>query len=181
MTPSLAVFVTVVVLLLLSAVVFLFRPRAGQPTPQSRPGGRRVGEAIAGVLARARLGLAALRDRRALARSFAASLAAWALEIHVVFFTLRAFDIHVPFGVSLLVLMAVNLALIVPFAPPGNFGTLEIGATLGLMEAGVSKEHALAFALAYHFLQIIPIGFSGLALAGRSLLRGTPLPQQTRP
>ena len=176
-----AIWIAVAVFGTAVSVVFLFRPQAGQPTPQSRPGGRRVGEAIAGFLARARLGLAAVRDGRALARSFAASLAAWLLEIHVVFFTLRAFDIHVPFGVSLLVLMAVNLALIVPFAPPGNFGTLEIGATLGLMEAGVSKEHALAFALAYHLLQVIPIGFSGLALAGRSLLRGTPLPQQTRP
>jgi len=177
-----ASWIALAVFAIVGSIVFLFRPQAGLPTPNgSRPGGRRVGEAISGFLVRARLGLAAVRDRRALLRSFAASLGAWVLEMHVVFFTLRAFDIHVPFGVSLLVLMAVNLALLVPFAPPGNFGTLEIGATLGLMEAGVSKEHAVAFALAYHFLQIIPIGVGGLVLAGRSLLRGTPLPQQTRP
>ena len=78
-------------------------------------------------------------------------------------------------------LMAVNLALVVPFAPPGNFGTIEVGATLALMESGVPKEHALAFALAYHFLQVIPLALGGLALAGRSLLRGAPLPHQINP
>ena len=77
-----------------------------------------------------------------------------------------------PFGASLLVLMAVNLALVVPFAPPANLGTLELGATLALMEYGVPKEHALAFALVYHLLQVIPIGVGGLTLAGRSLLVG---------
>jgi len=59
------------------------------------------------------------------------------------------------------VLVAVNLALAVPFAPPGNLGTLELGATLALVEFGVPKERALAFALCYHFLQVIPVGIIG--------------------
>jgi predicted dehydrogenase/uncharacterized membrane protein YbhN (UPF0104 family) len=161
--------------------VFFLRPKAGLPTPNgaATPGGRVV-VALAGFLARARLGLAAVRDRRALARSFGASLLAWLLEIYVILFTLRAFDIHVSFAVSLLTLMAVNLALVVPFAPPANLGTLELGATLALMEGGIPKEQALAFALAYHFLQVIPIGIGGLTLAGRSLLRNVPVPQGNR-
>jgi uncharacterized membrane protein YbhN (UPF0104 family) len=101
---------------------------------------------------------------------------AWGLEIYVVLFTLRAFHLHVPIGTSLLVLMAVNLALVVPFAPPANLGSLEVGATLALMESGVSKETGLAVALVYHLLQVIPIGFAGLALASRSLLKPTPAP-----
>jgi uncharacterized membrane protein YbhN (UPF0104 family) len=168
-----AVWIAVAVFASAVALVLLLRPRAGQPTPDAAPSPvGRVGEAVAGFLVRARLGLSAVRDRGALLRSLAASLVAWFLEIQVVFLALRAFDIHVSFGISLLVLMAVNLALIVPFAPPGNFGTLEVGATLGLMEAGVTKEQALAFALAYHFLQVVPLALGGLALAGRSLLRG---------
>jgi uncharacterized membrane protein YbhN (UPF0104 family) len=79
--------------------------------------------------------------------------------------------------VSLLVLMAVNLALVVPFAPPANLGSLEVGATLALMESGVPKERALAFALVYHLLQVIPIGFAGLSLASRTLLRAAPAPK----
>ena len=160
----------VLLFLVVSALVFVFQPRAGQPTlagaqPQGRAG------AVAGFLARARLGLAAVRDRRALARSAGASLLAWLVEINVVLITLHAFGLHPSLGVSLLVLMAVNLALVVPFAPPGNLGTLEVGAMLALMQYGVPKEKALAFALVYHLLQVVPIGIAGLSLAGQSLIR----------
>jgi uncharacterized protein (TIRG00374 family) len=163
-----------------ASAVYFFRPEAGRPAPASAStatagGERRVRTAVAGFLARARLGLTAVRDRRALVRSLGASALAWALEILVVALTLRAFDLRLPFGASLLVLMAVNLALVVPFAPPANFGTLELGATLALMECGVPKEHALAFALVYHMLQVVPIGVGGLALAGRTLLTAVPV------
>jgi uncharacterized protein (TIRG00374 family) len=165
-----------------ASAVFLLRPKAGLPTPDGAEArGGRVGAAVAGFLVRARLGLTAVRDRRALARSYGASLLAWLLELQVILVTLHAFDIHVPLGVELLVLMAVNLALVVPFAPPANLGTVEFGATIALMEYGVPKEQALAFALVYHFLQVIPIGIGGLALASRSLLRHMPLPESTRP
>jgi uncharacterized protein (TIRG00374 family) len=175
------IWLALVVFAAAASVVFVLRPKAGLPTPDGAvASGGRVGAGVASFLARARLGLTAMRDRRALARSLGASLVAWVLEMGVVFFTLRAFGIHVPFGVSLLVLMAVNLALVVPFAPPANLGTLELGATLALMECGVPKGQALAFALVYHFLQVIPIGAGGLALAGRTLLRGVPVPQKTQ-
>jgi uncharacterized membrane protein YbhN (UPF0104 family) len=177
-----AIWLALVVFAAVGSAVFQLRPKAGQAAPDGAHGpGGRVGGAIADFLARVRLGLTAMGDRRALLRSLLASVLAWLLEIQVVFVTLRAFDIHVPFGVSLLVLMAVNLALVVPFAPPGNFGTIEVGATLALMESGVPKEHALAFALVYHFLQVIPLTLGGLALAGRSLLRDAPIPQQINP
>jgi uncharacterized protein (TIRG00374 family) len=174
-----AIWLAVAVFAVAGSAVFLLRPKAGHAVPDAAEGrdGRMAG-AIAGFLAHVRLGLTAMTDWRALARSLLTSVLAWLLEIHVVFFTLRAFDIHVPFGISLLVLMAVNLALVVPFAPPGNFGTIEVGATLALMESGVPKEQALAFALAYHFLQVIPLALGGLALAGRSLLRGAPVPDK---
>jgi predicted dehydrogenase/uncharacterized membrane protein YbhN (UPF0104 family) len=153
-------------------LVFFARPKPGSPAlgGTSVPRGR-VAAAVGGFLARARLGLTAVSDRRALGRSYGASLVAWLLEILVVFAALRAFDIQVPTGVSVLVLVAVNVAMIVPFAPPANFGTVEVGATLALLEYGVSKERALAFALVYHLLQIVPIGVGGLVLASRSLIQ----------
>ena len=40
------------------------------------------------------------------------------------------------------------------------------------MEYGVPKEQALAFALVYHLLQVIPIGVGGLVLAAAPLLAG---------
>jgi glycosyltransferase AglD len=173
---ALGVFATLV------GLVFFVRPRPGTPSLSgtSIPHGT-VAAAVGGFLARARLGLTAVSDRRALARSYGTSLVAWLLEIVVVFAALRAFDIHVPLGVSVLVLVAVNVAMVVPFAPPANFGTVEVGATLALLEYGVSKEHALAFALVYHLLQILPIGVGGLVLASRSLIQPLPVPQVTRP
>jgi len=172
------IWVALAVFSVFALLVFLLRPKPGQPTPgTTREPRHRMGAAIGGFLARARLGLAAVLDRRALLRALGASLIAWVLEMNVVFLTLRAFHIDVPLGVTLLVLMAVNLALVVPFAPPANFGWLEAGATLALMESGVPKAQALAFALVYHLLQVIPIGFAGLSLASRSLLR--PAPAQT--
>ncbi|HXK08701.1 MAG TPA: lysylphosphatidylglycerol synthase domain-containing protein [Vicinamibacteria bacterium] len=162
--------------------VFVVRPKPGKPSLGGTfvPRGRVVA-AVGGFLARARLGLTAVSDRGALARSYATALVAWALEILVVFATLRAFDIQVPFGVSVLVLVAVNVAMALPFVPPANLGMVEVGAMLALLEYGVSKERALAFAVVYHLLQILPIGIGGLVLASRSLLRPVPVPQATRP
>ena len=174
------IWIAIAVFSAFALLVFLLRPKPGQPTPgAAREPARHMGAAISGFLARARLGLAAVLDRRALLRSLAASLVAWGLEMSVVTLTLRAFHLTVPLGVSLLVLMAVNLALVVPFAPPANFGSLEFGATLALMESGIPKERALAFALVYHLLQVIPIGFAGLSLASRSLLRTAPAVRST--
>jgi uncharacterized membrane protein YbhN (UPF0104 family) len=173
---ALGVFATAV------GLVFFVRPRPGRPAlgGTSVPQGKVVA-AVGGFLARARLGLTAVSDRRALARSYGAALVAWLLEILVVYCALRAFDIQVPLGVSALVLVGVNVAMVVPFAPPANFGTVEVGATLALLEYGVSKEHALAFALVYHLLQVLPIGVGGLVLASRTLLQPVPVPQGTRP
>lgn len=163
-------------------LVVALRPKAGMPFlgGTSLPPGR-VAEAVAGFLARARLGLTAMGDRPALARAYGVSLAAWFLETGVVYFTLHAFHLRVSAGESLLVLVAINMAMVVPFAPPANFGTVELGAILALLEFGVPKEKAVAFALVYHLLQVIPIGIGGLTLASRSLLAAVPVPESTRP
>ena len=93
-----------------ASVVVVFRPRAGRPAL----GGavrRRAGESrrrVAGFVARARLGpRPCTTAARSLAR-YGAALAAWFLEIVVVYFTLHAFDIPVPGRRSLLVLVAVE-------------------------------------------------------------------------
>lgn len=124
---------------------------------------------VSGALLRVRGGLLACGEPRALLYSLAASLAAWGFEINVAALSLRAAGLHLPIVASIVVLVAVNLALAVPFAPPGNLGTLELGATLALVEFGVPKERALAFALCYHFLQVIPVGVIGFWTMSRGL------------
>jgi uncharacterized membrane protein YbhN (UPF0104 family) len=93
----------------------------------------------------------------------------WTLEVNVILIAMRAVGLAMPLAAAILVLLAVNLALAFPLAPPGNLGTLEVGATLALLGFGVAKEQALAFGLVYHFLQIIPVGILGLVLAGRAV------------
>jgi uncharacterized membrane protein YbhN (UPF0104 family) len=56
------------------------------------------------------------------------------------------------------VLVAMNLAMLVPM--PGNLGTLEAGAVVGLSALGVDRTTALAFALLYRMAQSLPLGIA---------------------
>jgi uncharacterized protein (TIRG00374 family) len=123
---------------------------------------------IQGFLVTLRNSLVATTRPRALGLSLAASVGSWMLEVNVTTLTLRAMGLALPVSAALLVLLAVNLALAFPLAPPGNLGTLEVGATLALLAFGVPKEQALAFGIVYHFLQIIPIAALGVFFASRS-------------
>jgi uncharacterized protein (TIRG00374 family) len=145
-------------------LVFGLRPISDPPKPD---GERLPARGIAAFLASARQGLAATTRPRALGLSLGASLFSWALEVNVVAVAMRAVGLNLPFTAAFLTLLAVNLALAFPFAPPGNIGTLEVGATLALVGFGVPKEQALAFGLVYHFLQVVPIGILGMIFAGR--------------
>lgn len=142
-----------------AVVAWLRPPHAPQPAGTGHRG-------LPGVWSRLRDGLGGARQPRALALSLAASLVAWALEVVVVDFAARAVGLRLAPSVLLLVLIAVNVALVFPFAPPGNAGLIELGAILPLLGAGVAKEQALVFALAYHLQQVVPIAVLGVIFAG---------------
>jgi uncharacterized membrane protein YbhN (UPF0104 family) len=57
--------------------------------------------------------------------------------------------------IAFLVILAIDVALIVP-TTPGGLGAFEAAVVGGLAILGQPPEHALAFALAYHALQVIP-------------------------
>jgi len=145
-------------------LVFASRPFRSSPL---EPGSKLPMTGLNGILVTMRHSLAASARPRALSLSLGASLVSWALEVNVIVIAMRAVGLSLPPVAALLVLLAVNLALAFPVAPPGNLGTLEVGATLALLGFGVAKEQALAFGLVYHFLQILPIGILGLILASR--------------
>jgi uncharacterized membrane protein YbhN (UPF0104 family) len=157
-----------------ATVVFALRPRVPTATPAAE--NRRVPmlRGLSAIVTQVRQGLGATAQPKALAWSLSASLAAWTLEVKVTAFSLRAVGLNLPLGPTLLVLLAVNIALALPVATPANIGTLEIAATLALVELGVSKERAVAFALAYHLLQIVPIAIIGAAIAVRARLAAPP-------
>ncbi|MGE5185942.1 MAG: lysylphosphatidylglycerol synthase transmembrane domain-containing protein [Acidobacteriota bacterium] len=103
-----------------------------------------------------------LRDPALAARVLALTMAAWAVEVAIVWATLAA--LHLPvasIATPVLVLVAVNLAALVP-GLPANVGSFEMAAVLALASCGVTREPALAFAIVYHALHTIPVTIIGV-------------------
>jgi uncharacterized protein (TIRG00374 family) len=108
-----------------------------------------------------REGFAALRSPRDIGRALVVGLLAWVLEGVTTWLTLRALGLSSSPAVAVITLLAVNVALALP-APPGNLGTFEVGAVLALTALGIPKESALAFALCYHGVQLVPLWVVGI-------------------
>jgi uncharacterized protein (TIRG00374 family) len=151
-----------------ATLVLIVRPSTAEVSP-SRWRGRLSG--LTRALVRARQGLAATNHPRALAGSILSSLGSWTLEVYVIAAAMKALAIVAPVSTAVVVLMAVNLALAIP-GPPGNIGTLELGATVALVGFGVAKEKALALGVVYHLLQLVPIGLLAMLFVSRADKRG---------
>jgi hypothetical protein len=106
------------------------------------------------------------------------SLASDLIDVAMIALCLAAVGLHVEIGVWLLVYLAVNLAIAVPLTP-GQVGVLEAGAVLALASAGVGQSEALAFALIYHAVHIVPPAL--LALPGWSRLEWSAARQASEP
>jgi uncharacterized protein (TIRG00374 family) len=134
---------------------------ARKPSQRLQPPGK-----LMEVVLRLRGGLIGVRTPRAALGAFAAAVAAWTLEIATTMVALAAF--RLPHGVpqAMAVLFGVNLALAIP-APPANLGNFELGAGFALVALGGERDHAAAFALGLHALQIFPT----LVMGGLFLLR----------
>jgi uncharacterized membrane protein YbhN (UPF0104 family) len=107
-----------------------------------------------------------LRDVRRAARLLALTMAAWVVEIAIVWVTFWA--MHVPvtsLAMPTLVLVAVSLAALIP-GLPGNAGSFEIAGVLALHTFGITDEAALSFVLVYHALHTIPVTIIGV-IAGQ--------------
>lgn len=153
----------------------------------SRSNGRRPASARwpIGMLWRLtrRCGLAAraLRDDRATAIALALSLLDWVIEASMVVLCARAVGLPIDFPLAFVVLVGINGAMLLP-SLPASAGAFEAGAALVLMWAGVPKDPAIAFALLYHLVQIIPVTLAGLivSLSVGLTLGGLPVrPHQT--
>lgn len=88
------------------------------------------------------------------------SLAGWLSEVGIVYIGLWAFGMPPTFGASLLVVLGINVAIVLP-GPPANFGTFEAGVVMGLRVAGISVERALLFGVGYHLILTIPVALAG--------------------
>jgi len=142
----------------------------------------RWGERSTGRLGQLARGAAAVRRGRSLAGALGWSLASHAVDAIAIAICLAALDLHLPAASSLLVLLAVTLVLALPSAPAG-MGSLEVGAVAALRLLGVDEARALAFALIYHAMQVVPVtalGMNGIRLAARRAALDPGRPDEAR-
>jgi uncharacterized protein (TIRG00374 family) len=128
-------------------------------------GGLRFG--LRGLLGQFRSSLRLLNAPRVWSRAVFWSFASDLVDALMIGLCLIAVGIHVAPGVWLLVLLAVNFAIIVP-ATPGQVGALEAAAVATLRMLDVGTSEALVFALLYHAVHIVPMSLAGAISFARS-------------
>jgi uncharacterized protein (TIRG00374 family) len=135
------------------AVVWVLRPPSG---------GARAAHGIRGALARLRVGLAAARRPQALLASAGWAVLGWGAEVLIALLALAAFRLPATPDAAALAVLATTAAAFVSVSP-GNAGPFEVAATLAVAEVGVGPEAALAFALGYHLVHVVPTAVLGAA------------------
>ncbi len=140
----------------------------------------RVDETKTGLIRRLIAGMHVLRNMRRLLAALGVLTLVWVVDLAMVMLSLHAVGIELPIAGGLLILFTLNLAIMVP-STPAQVGALEIGALAALDVLHVAHEPALAFAIVYHALQVIPLIIVGLSLELRLVLgRSSKKPGETR-
>lgn len=119
-------------------------------------------------------GLGAVRDPRALAAATGAALAGWALEIAIAVACLPAFGLPPAPATGMLLVLATTVSAAASVSP-GNAGAFELAAVLALAGLDVPREQAVAFALGYHAVHLLPVALLGgawLLTSGRDAAPG---------
>lgn len=114
-------------------------------------------------------GMHVLRSPRRVLGVLGVLVTVWLADLCAVMSVLYAVGIDLPVAGGILILFTVNLTIVVP-STPGQIGAHEIGALAALNILEVPREPALAFALLYHMLQVIPLIIAGLTLELRMVV-----------
>jgi glycosyltransferase 2 family protein len=115
-------------------------------------------------------GMHVVRDWKRMALSIITLVLTWTADLIAVTLVLHAVGITISIGGAMFILFTFNLAVAVP-ATPGQIGTLQVGALAATSILQIPEEPALAFALLYQAMQLIPLLIVGLILE-LDLVRG---------
>jgi uncharacterized membrane protein YbhN (UPF0104 family) len=107
------------------------------------------------------LGARALGSPRALFAIAVWSFAVWFSDAAALVLVLRALGCDIPLAGTVFVMLTLNLAIAVPSTPAG-VGAFELGAVAALRVLHVGEGPALAVALLYHVVQMVPVTVLGL-------------------
>jgi uncharacterized protein (TIRG00374 family) len=108
-------------------------------------------------------GLQALRSPLDLGVAWLMSFGSWVLEATMYYIIARAFGIHEPYYVFLLLCAAANLAIAV-IASQGGVGPFELVVTETVVAFGAAEGVGSAYALGLHAILLFPIIALGLGL-----------------
>jgi len=140
---------------LAAVAAWLLRPRA------------LAGGGPPGIVERLRAGLHAVHEPRALVAALGWAFAGWGAEVGVALATLHAVGLPATLAAAAIAVLAASVAVAVPLAP-GNAGSFELATALAISGTGAAPHAALAFALAFHLVHLVPVALLG----GAVLLRG---------
>jgi uncharacterized protein (TIRG00374 family) len=126
------------------------------------------------------LGLSSLRQPGLALPAALWSFSSWIVLALSDWFVLRAFEptIDVDWSAAVLVLVATNLALVIP-ASAASIGVFEVAAQAALAAYGVSASAALSFGLVLHAVNLFPyillglVALARMGLSGRELLHAS--------
>jgi glycosyltransferase 2 family protein len=111
-------------------------------------------------------GLAVLRSPSLLARTVGITALAWAASVTEYWLAMRALGVHLTPAAATFSISAIGLSSAIP-AGPGYVGTLELAGVTVLGLWGIPAPAALAASLAFHVVEIVPIGIAGLIVGWR--------------
>ncbi len=133
-----------------------------------------IGRLLGKLFAALRAGMLAFRDRRIWVTAFVIAPLPWLWEACALTIAGHAFGCDLSLVQAFSVMIAFNLATIVP--SPGGVGTIESGGLLALDFFGINHASAAAFITVYHFSQLIPgiIGGAAVLLFEGEHLFGSP-------
>jgi glycosyltransferase 2 family protein len=113
-------------------------------------------------------GLAAVRQPRLVVAALAWTTIGWLALALSVWFVMRGFHLGLPFAAALLVVVATNVAQILP-SSPAALGVFEAATLVALRPYHVSDSRALSYALVLHALNFFPYIVAGPVLLRRTL------------
>jgi uncharacterized protein (TIRG00374 family) len=105
-------------------------------------------------------GLSAFRSPAVALPAFALTAASWLLIALASWICMRGFDLRLGFSAAVLVVVAINLAMILPSGPAG-IGVFEAATLTALRPFDVDRAHALSYALVLHGLNVVPFLVAG--------------------
>lgn len=107
------------------------------------------------------LGARALGSPRALFAIALLSLGVWVSDAATLLLVLRALNCEISLPGAVFAMLTINLAIAVP-STPASVGAFELGAVASLRVLHVAEGPALAVALLYHLVQMVPVTALGL-------------------